>query len=609
MGAIKFESLLKDYFEAVAKDFVLLDKDLQILDRGKAQSQNFLKIKKKSELESLIYPPDGSIFATLKNVLVEGKTYSQSLRFGTEAENKWVQGTVFQALQQSFLVLTPSTYGDWFGPILKILQDSASIGHWRLDLEHQYVWWSDKTYEIHEVEKTASVDLESGIDFYHGESKEIIQVELTKSIENKLPFDLELQIKTGKGNVRWVRSIGIPVISDGQVKSFVGSFQNIQEQKQKDETLRHSLIELEGLQEAVHANACVAVLDENQKFTYVNENFCQVTGYSIEELLGTSARIVNLKHHTAKLMREVRKKLIAGDIWKGELLCLTKNKEHFWFESTVMPVRDKSQKNLEFACFNYDITDRRRLEDDLELERRRALQVSKMSSLGEMAAGIAHEINNPLAIISGYSYLIRNKLKKLDLLDAQMEKKLLGIEDASERASKIIKGLKNLARDGTNDDFKNESIKKIMEETLSFCTQRFNKNGVELEVEYSGEPIVLCRSSEIGQILLNLLNNSYDAVQGTDNATVKVCLREEKKFCLIEVSDSGKGISKEDLKKIFEPFFTTKEVGKGTGLGLSISRKIALSHSGDLSFRVQSGMPTFILSLPVVDMAHMSKSV
>lgn len=223
---------------------------------------------------------------------------------------------------------------------------------------------------------------------------------------------------------------------------------------------------------------------------------------------------------------------------------------------------------------------------------------SKFSALGEMAAGIAHEINNPLAIIS----LLAEKLSSS--ADAGLDQHLIKtntkqILSATTRAAKIIKGLRTFSRDGSNDLYAVVSLKNVIDETLVLCEQRLKNNEVKLLVdEIPIDVQIECNSTQISQVILNLINNAFDAIAALPEKWIKLNFRDNGDVIEIFVTDSGSKISEDVRDRLFQPFFTTKEVGKGTGLGLSISRGIIHSHGGSLSLDTSSPNTCFVVTLP-----------
>lgn len=224
---------------------------------------------------------------------------------------------------------------------------------------------------------------------------------------------------------------------------------------------------------------------------------------------------------------------------------------------------------------------------------------SKMSALGEMAGGIAHEINTPLAVIQMRAEQLMDAAQD-DQLDKQMVlNSLNGITTTVKKISKIVQGLRSFSRDGRRDPMMPTSVNKIVEETFDLCRQRFSNHGVDIKYVSEHDAIIDCRSSEISQVLLNLLNNAYDAVRPLQAKWITVELKRFPKHVMIEVTDSGAGIPKEIQDRLMQPFFTTKDIGKGTGLGLSISKGLAEGHGGKISIDNDCANTRFSVILPL----------
>lgn len=261
------------------------------------------------------------------------------------------------------------------------------------------------------------------------------------------------------------------------------------------------------------------------------------------------------------------------------------NGEVFAGETTAVPVHAMTGEFLGYLKLIRDLTEKKNLERKLEEEHQKAIYASRMASLGEMAGGVAHEINNPVAIVKGYAEEIEEILKSSSESKIQEAIEAANtIKNTSVRIEKIVRGLRAFSRDAKNDAFTYVKVSELFEDVLALCKEKFRNHGIDLSVKIDPEDLSLfCISIPIGQVILNLLNNSYDAIENTPNAWVRLeAKRLPSNYVEISVTDSGPGISKEIQEKIMQPFFTTKAVGKGTGLGLSISKGIVDTHKGSL---------------------------
>ena len=230
------------------------------------------------------------------------------------------------------------------------------------------------------------------------------------------------------------------------------------------------------------------------------------------------------------------------------------------------------------------------------------IETSKFAALGEMAGGIAHEINNPLAIIHGKAGQLRDMAETGNLDPASAITIAEKIEATAMRVARIVKGLRTFARDAKNEPMQQMSMRDIIQDTLDLCREKFKTHGVELRVpEIPPELNLRCRGVQISQVLLNLLNNAHDAIEELPERWVSVEVQRRGDTLDLIVTDSGPGIPPEVRAKLMQPFFTTKPVGKGTGLGLSISRSIVESHDGKL--QIDPGCPNtrFVVSFPLAN--------
>lgn len=234
----------------------------------------------------------------------------------------------------------------------------------------------------------------------------------------------------------------------------------------------------------------------------------------------------------------------------------------------------------------------------LDNERARAIYSMRMASLGEMAGGIAHEINSPLNVITILSEQIGKRFSEDRMEKEQVLDSVQKINHTANRIAEIVASLRSFSRTGEGLPLREVEVKNIVHETLVLCKERFRTRNINLLVEVPVDlPIVYCRQIEISQVLLNLLNNAFDALEGVEQPTIEISCERKDRSILLIVSDNGPGLKPEVREKIFTPFFTTKEVGKGTGLGLSISKGLAEANHGKLYLDDSTAKTKFVIEL------------
>ncbi len=244
-----------------------------------------------------------------------------------------------------------------------------------------------------------------------------------------------------------------------------------------------------------------------------------------------------------------------------------------------------------------DMTDRRAAEAKM-------IQSSKMASLGEMSAGVSHEINNPLTVIQGSAYRAIGNLKSAAInleKHGDVEADLNRIIQNCDRIARIVRGLRAFSRNVEHEPFTPTPLTSVIEDVMNLAHERFVNDQIKLTIDLETQFVLECRPVQLGQVLMNLLNNAYDAVNDSNSRekSVSISAVQVDKMLQISVEDSGPGIPPDVQNRIFEPFFTTKGIGKGTGLGLSISKGIVESHHGRIWLDTAVHRTRFVIELPL----------
>jgi signal transduction histidine kinase len=267
------------------------------------------------------------------------------------------------------------------------------------------------------------------------------------------------------------------------------------------------------------------------------------------------------------------------------------------FKSMSAAITERDRALQEYATsLESKVRERTR---ELEEQKVISIQQAKMASLGEMAGGVAHEINNPLATASLLTHHIQDLIDEPEVDRAQIKANLEKVTRTIDRIAKIVRGLRTFSRAANKDPMQTTSLQAILRETISLCGEKMRNHGIDLRVTEGEEIFVSCRATEISQVILNLLNNSFDAIEGLGEKWIDIRLEKSGGRVRVRVTDSGHGIPPEIMGKLMQPFFTTKEVGKGTGLGLSIAKGIAEAHQGSLYVDTAEAHTCFVLELPV----------
>lgn len=298
--------------------------------------------------------------------------------------------------------------------------------------------------------------------------------------------------------------------------------------------------------------------------------------------------------------RQLRLGLERASEWSSQFRIIRDNGQLRICRANARVYFGESAKPSEIVWVVWDVTTELEAAARVEAERLKSLSASKMASLGEMSGGIAHEINNPLAVIVGKAQQIRSWIEMGKVDQERLLKAIDSIEKTGGRIAKIVKGLRAFARDGQQDPFVLTPLKDIVEDTLAFCQSKLTNHEVDLRVDpIDPELRIACRSVQVSQVLLNLIGNAADAIATRDVRWVHIQVLKTDTQLKIIVTDSGPGIPEAIREKIMQPFFTTKEPGKGTGLGLSISAQILRDHEGRLWIDHECSNTRFVLEFPI----------
>lgn len=469
---------------------------------------------------------------------------------------------------------------------LKLAMDAVGIGVWDFNFSTDEIKLDQRSSQMVGLSSEGKIKLQEWLNLIHLFDRKTVAQMFESVRSGQTSFNVTFRVQKTNGQLSYIRATAdVELASDDKAIRMTGVNWDISDEVEADNRLKETL-------NTIDASAIVSETDSEGTIIRVNSLFSEISGYSEEELIGKNHRLINSGVHPKEFFIELWFVISNGKTWTGEICNRAKDGKLYWVHSVISPITDASGNIIRYLSVRYDITAQKNAHLQLE-------QASKMSSLGEMAGGIAHEINNPLAIISSRAFNLKRKVIRGEFEPETFIKDFAVIEKTIERIAKIIRGLRSASRNSEKDPMQIVTISSLIEETAELCKDRCRTADIELILQIELGLTSSCREAQISQIVMNLIGNSIDAIFDKPERWIKVIAKRVDQCIQVVVMDSGKGIPSEILDKIMQPFFTTKEVGKGTGLGLSISAAIAKEHGGSLAYELLEGHTAFVLQLPL----------
>ncbi len=355
-------------------------------------------------------------------------------------------------------------------------------------------------------------------------------------------------------------------------------------------------------QEAIESTNIVSKTDVDGIITFVNDEFCKISGYTKKELIGQNHNIVRHPDADASKFKALWDTINAKKIYKDTVKNLAKNGSTFYVNTTVIPILDESEEIKEFIAIRYDVTQemlyKQQVQDEIaknKIKQKAMLTQARHASLGQMLANIAHQWRQPLTELNLTVYNMKRSVGDLAKIDEYFS-----------QSKDIIKSMSNTINDFTNfftpdREVKSFNVCESISEAVKLLDERLGKSMIEITLELE-DAQVLGVQNEITQVLVNLLNNSADAFEqkGVLLRQVDIKTKCDDENVHVIVTDNAGGIEKKIIDKIFDPYFTTKHQRSGTGLGLFMSKMICeQGMGGTLGVKSLKSNTTFTIDLPL----------
>jgi PAS domain S-box-containing protein len=390
----------------------------------------------------------------------------------------------------------------------------------------------------------------------------------------------EVRFRTKRGDV--VDAVLFMRVMSGPDQSFLYVIaRDVSEARKKD-------LDLLRFSQVVHYTVNpIQISDARNRMVYVNPAFERTSGYSREELIGNDPKMLSSGKHTKEFWKRVWNRISTGHVWTGEVENRRKDGAPLFTQLLISPIVNADGKVVGYLGTHRDITEQKQLEQQL-------VHTQKMESMGTLAAGIAHEVGNPLASISSVvQVLLRSTNEEF------VREKLNLVQGQVQRINKIIRDLVDFSRPSNYQLEPTDVVRLVLDAIEIVKLGRKAKNITFLTDIRKQIPMLYLVPDQLSQVFINIFLNSVDAIDGKPGQ-VETTVTQDGDKVEICIADNGSGILPEHLPKIFEPFFTTKKVGEGTGLGLWVSYGIVKSFRGDI--RVESGKgkgTSFTVTLPL----------
>ncbi len=471
----------------------------------------------------------------------------------------------------------------------RTLVESGSACFWEYDLSTwRFAYVSDNAYDLLGYPVDDWYKENFWPDHIHEEDrKEVIEFCLEQTRRSK-DHSFEYRMNAANGSVVWIYDVVNVFGGNNEQKLLRGIMIDITEIKIAEDKIRKLFRAVE------YSPVSVVITDANGNIEYTNPKFTRITGYSLEEAIGKNPSILKSGKTSTGVYKYLWRTIKNGNEWKGEFCNRKKNGDLFWESSSISPVKNDKGIITNFIAVKEDITERKKMEEIL-------LQSEKLKSIGTITAGIAHEFNNILAIISAKVELLEMIYKDNNELSEELHSILKVTDDGGEISRNM---LKFALTDSKTKELEPCDINDIINQSIQFTMPRWKNQSLVKGINYhldtegmNGKSYILCNPTQLREVFINIIYNALDAMPNGGNLSFRTWRNDGTAF--IRISDTGEGMEPEVKKRLFDPFFTTK-LAIGTGLGMSMAYGIITRHDGKIEVVSGRGKgTTFTIQFPI----------
>jgi PAS domain S-box-containing protein len=473
-------------------------------------------------------------------------------------------------------------------------QNIAKIGSWKFNLITNELIWSKGHYKIFDLEELPSDQLYIAYrKKIHVDDLESLDEVLNNSLTTGADLYYNHRILFSDGSLKYVVGVGKAYRNEkGEVIGIQGTMQDITDKKLAEQKIEEKAKEINDIKSALDEAAIVAITDKKGVFSYVNENFCAISKYSKEELIGHDQQIISTGHHSIEFRRDVFGTILKGNVWKGEVMNRAKDGSFYWENTTIVPFLNEKGKPYQYIAISTDITQEKLAKENLnsalvDLEK-------KNKELDQYAYVVSHDLKAPLRAINNLSEWIVEDMPEMPDIVRDNFGLLRG---RIQRMENLINGVLEYSRIGrTKIEKEITDLKKMLNQIVDSVVPI---EGFEVFIE-DNMPVIETETILLQQVFSNLISNS---VKYNDKQIGKIeCLYELlPDYHKFTIKDNGPGIAEEYHKKVFEVFQTieARDKKESTGIGLSIVKKIVEEKGGNIYIESENDNGTsFIFTVP-----------